>query len=181
LEFNLSNGFGLFHGHLNFAFIGNAAVLVRNLIANLPRTATSSLTSAAIIQKFVCTSLHRDSKTQIATEAGTIRQRLLPLPAVKVPYLSVFCIAIADARGYINDAAVFLGFLRFQLAHTHPDPETHSQSDNGTNPSSNAKSDLQTDPKADRETYTKAGHVDAVLPPMPPVKGKMKMMGNMGK
>jgi hypothetical protein len=98
-------------------------------------------------------------------------------------------IAIADAVGTGDDAAVFLGFLSFQLAPTQSPTQkpTRSPTMEPTRTPTQSPTMEPTHKPTGKPTRkpVKKMTQKPVLPPMPPspppVKGKMKMMGMMGE
>jgi hypothetical protein len=163
--------FGLFQGGTNIALIGNdpVSVLTMNCGSTPKRNCDQFIGNPS---PRVGTSLPGYTKTQIAT---------LKLPVGTNQKVKI---AIADASGYFNDAAVFLGFLRFQLAPTRSPTQkpTHSPTMEPTRTPTQSPTQSPTG-KPTRKPVMKMTQkpLPLVAPSPPPVKGKMKMMGMMGE
>jgi hypothetical protein len=187
--------FGLFHGDLNVALIGqnNDPVSVQNLnCKTTPQRNCNQLTENP--SPYVGTSLDGYTKKQIAT------LKLLVGTNQKVK------IAIADARSKGDDAAVFLSFQGFRptLAPTRsptlkptmsPTMEPSQKPTLKPSQSPTLKPTMKPTRTPTRNPTLSPTRKPVmkltqqpVLPPMPlmapsppPVKGKMKMMGMMGE
>jgi hypothetical protein len=171
--------FGLFHGGANIALIGNDPVSVKtvNCGSTPPRNCGEFIGN---ISPRIGTSLSGFTKTQVVT---------LKLPVGTNQKVKI---VIADAREYDDDAVVFLGFLRFQLAPTQSPTSKPTQSPTmkpTRTPTHSPTSQPTKNPtgKPTQKPVMKMTQ-NPVLPPMPlvapsppPAKGKMKMMGMMGE
>jgi hypothetical protein len=150
VEAQYSDGFGLFQGDLNVARIGNDPVSVKTV--NCGSTDTIPNRNCDQLSENpgrVGTSLHGYTKMQIAT---------LKLPVGTNQEVKI---AVADARSYRSDSAVFVSFLSSSLTRSPTLNPTQSPTLRPTGKPTTSPTPL-------------------VVPSPLPLKGKMKMMG-MGK